>query len=291
MYTIEDVTETSQSDMVRFLLRHENYTLFLLNNHAAYGYQLTYAPYSGNFKLIKSSGNIVGVFCLTRGGKLLIHSEVREPVFTQILQSCRNEPIPLSGLVGDWDFCKVFWDFLKAKKAIVDEVFYAKEILYSVDISTQSSHSSPLPNDPQVRLLTSKDYAQWQPLRLDYLKEEKIPNDLNSRQFHRIYLDKVKKQIAWGAFVDEHLVSIADFNAQILDLGQVGGVYTVPAFRKRGLAKSVMRKLIHDAKTIHQIRKLIIFTGENNAPARKLYESLNAVHIGYFALLFSSPVE
>ena len=81
---------------------------------------------------------------------------------------------------------------------------------------------------------------------------------------------------------------MAEFNAKAMDLGQVGGVYTTPAHRKKGFAQSVMRQLITDAGKVHQIRKLIIFTGENNQPARRLYESLGVHPIGYYALMFGN---
>lgn len=79
---------------------------------------------------------------------------------------------------------------------------------------------------------------------------------------------------------------MAEFNAKARDLAQVGGVYTAPAFRQQGYAQAVMRTLMRDARDLHKIRKLIIFTGETNTKARKLYESLNVHPAGYYALMF-----
>ena len=104
------------------------------------------------------------------------------------------------------------------------------------------------------------------------------------------FSEKAEKKITWGLFLENVLVSIADLNAKALDLGQVGGVYTVPSFRQRGYSKSVMRQLLLDAKELHKIRKLIIFTGEQNFPAQKLYNSLGVSQVGYFALLFGDTV-
>lgn len=94
----------------------------------------------------------------------------------------------------------------------------------------------------------------------------------------------------WGLFLNNILVSIADLNAKALDLGQVGGVYTVPSFRQGGYSKSVMKQLLRDAKELHNIRKLIIFTGDKNFPAQKLYNSLGVSQVGYFALLFGDAI-
>jgi GNAT superfamily N-acetyltransferase len=199
----------------------------------------------------------VGVFSLTKKGSLLIETKARDSIFEMVLKSCLEESISLTGLVGNWEFCNPFWNFLKNKKVIQTETFNSKEILYSIDLSNVSS----LPQ-PNVRLLTEADYLQWKPLRLDYLMEEGVPNDLTDEQLFDIYLDKVRKKIIWGFFLQDKLISIADLNAKALDLGQVGGVYTIPSFRKKGYSKSVMQQLLLDAKKLHSIRKLIIFTGE-----------------------------
>lgn len=280
-YSIEMVTDSSQDEMLAFLSEHENYTLFLLGNFESYGSALTDAPYSGNFKLIRSHGQVVGVFCLTRKGNLLIETILRESGFDIILDACYQESIPLKGVIGNWDFCGPFWEYLKTQKIITKEVFASKEILYSIDLDKTSFSAQP-----NARLLTEADYIQWQPLRLDYLIEQGVPNDLTDSQLLGQFLDKVKKKITWGLFLNDTLVSIADLNAKTLDLGQVGGVYTDPRFRQRGYSRSAMQQLLRDAKEIHHIRKLIIFTGEKNLPAQKLYNSLGVSQIGYFALLF-----
>lgn len=279
--TIEAVTPSSQDEMLNFLKEHENYTLFLLGNFENYGARLTDAPYSGNFKLIRAQDQVIGVFCLTRKGNLLIKTILQEPIFDIVLDACHQEPTPLKGVVGDWNFCEPFWEYLKTKKIIQKEVFTSKEILYSIDLSKH--HFLP---QPHVRLLTEADYVQWKPLRLDYFIEEGVPNDLTDKQLLDLFLDKTKKMIIWGLFLNNTLVSIADLNAKALDLGQVGGVYTMPNFRQRGYSKSVMQQLLLDAKELHEIRKVIIFTGEKNIPAQRLYNSLGASQIGYYALLF-----
>ena len=282
-YLVEAVDHSSQSAMLHFLREHENYSLFLLGNFENHGLTLSEAPYSGNFKLIRTSDKIVAVFCLTKKGSLLIESTVREPIFESLLASCQEESIFITGVIGNWDFCHSFWNYLKERKIIQQELFHSKETLYSVDLSRRS----PLPQS-NVRLLTQEDYTQWKPLRLDYIQEEGFPNELSDDQLLELFLDKVKKKIAWGYFLENKLVSIADLNAKSLDLGQVGGVYTDPNFRQKGFSKAVMRQLLTDVRRLHAIRKLIIFTDEKNFPARKLYESLGGEHVGYFALLFGS---
>lgn len=265
--------------MIAFLKKHENYSLFLLGNLENYGPRLTEAPFSGNYKVIRNGDEIIAVFCLTRKGNILIQSTVQEPIFDRVLAACKEENLPINGVVGQWEFCKPFWDYLKSKKVIEKETFTSKEILYTLNLHD-------FPSQDNVRLLTEDDYDQWKPLRLDYIEEKGLDNELTDKQLKDLFLEKAKKKIIWGYFLNDKLVSMADLNAKALDLGQVGGVYTAPEFRQRGYSRAVMLQLLHDAKKLHSIRKMIIFTGETNFPAQKLYRSLGVTQAGYFSLLF-----
>lgn len=77
-YFVETASASSQRSMLEFLKERENYTLFLLEN----------------FKLIRSLEKIVGVFCLTKSGNLLIEASVKEPIFETVFKSlpCRINP-------------------------------------------------------------------------------------------------------------------------------------------------------------------------------------------------------
>jgi RimJ/RimL family protein N-acetyltransferase len=237
-------------------------------------------PYSGNFKLIRSSKGIVGVFCLTRCGNLLIQTDTRD--FDQIFAACQVENIPIRGLLGEWGLCSEFWDYLKKKEVIKKEIFASKEILYVVDLRIQRSIL------PQVsaRLLEIKDYDEWNVLSKEYLDEQKIPDSMSEKERQNLFAKLVKERSAWGLFFEDRLAAKAELNAKAFDLAQVGGVFTATGFRQRGLAKNLMLQLLYDVKNNLKLRKLIIFTGEENLPARRLYESLGTHQAGRFSLLF-----
>lgn len=281
---VEPFNESNLTEALSFLRQYENFSLFLLGNLEAHGPRLTTSPNSGNFKLIRLDGKIIAVFCLTRRGNLLVQSTSSEDwVLEKILDAALEENLPILGLLGEWDFCGLLWALLKKRGIIRHESFISKEILYTVDLNKQN-----FPRNPYVRLLGVDDYSQWKPHRLEYLKEEGLPNDLSDEQLYGTFLEKVKAKISWGYFLDQELVAMAELNAKALDLGQVGGVYTAPVHRRNGFAQSVMRQLMKDARELHRIRKLIIFTGEANHPARRLYESLTPQLGGYYALMFGN---
>ena len=58
-------------DIITFLERTPETSLFLLSNIRAFGTHLGDSPYSGNLKAFQQDGRITAVFCLTRGGSLL----------------------------------------------------------------------------------------------------------------------------------------------------------------------------------------------------------------------------
>jgi len=90
----------------------------------------------------------------------------------------------------------------------------------------------------------------------------------------------------WGGWDGDRLVSIASFNAFSHPAAQVGGVYTIPDCRRQGYSRAVMQVLLRDAVTVHQLTRVILFTGEQAHPARALYESLGFETCGAFGLFF-----
>lgn len=278
---VENVTPHSEKEMIKFLIQFEDTCMFMLGNFEVHGSKLTDAPNSGNFKLIRKSKDLVGVFCLTRRGTILVQSTIVEPTFELILKHCQDEKIPIKGVAGDWEYCSLFWNFIKKRQVIYQDSFSSKEILYTLDLVEKSYQKIE-----NIRVLHPQDFLEWEKLNKEYLVEQELPSGLSDEQLKADFTLKASQRIIWGLFLDGKLTTVAELNAKALDLGQVGGVYTSPNYRKKGFATLLMQQIIMDIKQLHGIRKLIIFTDENNHPAKKVYESLGAKHVGYFALLF-----
>lgn len=281
-YRLEKVIETNREELVSFLHRYANFSLFLLQNLHKYGYQLTDHDHSGNYKLIRREKNIVCVFSLTKRGNLLVTAESKDPsLFSLIVKACEEESIRLQGLLGDWEICHPFWEFLKENKIITRESLVSKEVLYSTALTEKKTSGQR-----EVKVLSLSDFDEWLNLDREYRKELHFPSNQSRDELYREFSDRVEKKIVWGLVEENQIVSMAALNAQVGDIAQVGGVYTRPLHRKRGYSRRVMLHLLHETKTLHQIRKLIIFTGEGNISARKLYESLGVEQVGNYALLF-----
>jgi ribosomal protein S18 acetylase RimI-like enzyme len=142
------------------------------------------------------------------------------------------------------------------------------------------------PDSVSVRALEIKDFVQWERLNRAYFAELSLPLQATLEQRRTDFVVRVRSGLWWGAFADCYeLVSIAALNATYGSLGQVGGVYTRPADRRKGLSKAVMRLLIEDCRQRLDFDKLVLFTGEDNTAARRLYESLGFEVAGAFGVL------
>ncbi|MCF7852524.1 MAG: GNAT family N-acetyltransferase [Simkaniaceae bacterium] len=282
-YSVEQVNLATQNEMLRFLKKHENYSMYLRGNFEECGLHLNSKPNSGNFKAVRNQEGICAVFTLTKRGTLLVFSEMQdEDLFRSIITVCQKEQIPLKGVIGEWTFCHQFWEFLKKEQAIADERLASKEILYGLDLT-----QSPFVDGGGVRNLFLEDFDLWKILKNNDLIEQNIPLDLSDDQLKDEFQGKSHKGMVWGVFQDKQLISIGELNAKTHDLSVVGGVYTEPSFRRKGFAKLLMKRIITDVKLNQQGKKMILFARETNEPAQKLYQSLGFEQIGYFSLFFA----
>lgn len=279
---IERITNNNLETVLKFLNKYEDSAVFLIGNLERMGPDKGESKFSGNFKMVLDEDRIIAVFCLTKGGTLLIQSEVLEPLFNLILQSSEEEKIPIKGLIGEWSFGSLFWEYLKSISVIKKENYCSKEINYTLDLKEWKGKPSQ-----KARALSQEDYQDWKVLRLDYLKEQGLPLSLSENEMVYEYDNKVRNSLVWGLYEENRLLSIAEINAKTSEIGTVGGVYTVESERQKGYGRALMNRLIYDCKENLQLRKLIIFTGEKeNIPAQKLYESLGCQKVGYLALCF-----
>jgi ribosomal protein S18 acetylase RimI-like enzyme len=282
---IRHVTDSDLDQVRAFLESHVDTSLFLLSTLAALGPRLGHHLNSGNFRLIAEGGpgkepTIVAVFCLTRRGNLLVQAGGRTDLAEQIFEACETESIEVRGVVGEWPMADALWRLLRADPRF-ETTHNLKDVLYRLmlkDTAGAVAESSTL------RQLDAGDFVQWERLNRAYFAELSLPLQATLEQRRSDFMMRVRSGLWWGAFDDE-LVSIAALNATYGSLGQVGGVYTRPADRRKGLSRAVMQLLIADCRERLRFEKLVLFTGEDNMAARKLYESLGFEPAGAFGLL------
>jgi len=280
---VRAVTDDDVPKVTTFLERHADTSLFLLSNLASQGPRANADLNSGHFKYVDTLGEVAGVFCLNRRGNLLVETAGNTSFAPAILDACLAEPLPLEGVLGEWQSAMAIWRLLLESGRVVQR-YASREVLQRLDL--EEDLETPAPS---VRYLTREDFEQWEPTNRAYLVDEGIPVQGTLAQRRATFEQAAQARRWWGYFDAGHLVATTALNSVYKTTGQVGGVYTTRARRREGLARATMRALMASALRDHRLQKLILFTGESNLPARGLYASLGFREIGTFALLFGSP--
>ena len=282
--------DTEDLERVRgFLEAHVETSLFLLSNLAIFGPRLGESWNSGNYQLAEEDGRIVAVFCLTRRGNLLVQAGGRADLAEAILEACESEPIEVCGVAGEWPVAAALWDLLLADPRFEPGEGCSKDVLYRLPLAPEMSAPPPqLPAGMSVRPLDPGDFEQWERLNTAYLAERNLPLPIVDAAHEAEFARRARARWWWGAFAGQELAATVALNAAYGSVGQVGGVYTRPADRKKGFARAALRRLVEDSADHHGFEKLILFTEENNLPARRLYESLGFETAGAFGLLLGA---
>lgn len=269
-----------------FLERFPETSLFLLSNIRAFGTRLGDSLYSGNLKGIEQDGQLNAVFCLTRGGTLLAQTAGHTQFAGEIIRASEREAIPIRGVLGEWRITKAIWDSLLTAGALTP-TFVSKEVLYRLELQHERLATQAL--RAGVRMLAPNDHEQWAEVSAEFQEETHLPIQGTPEERQAAFTRSAGLGHWWGAFHQERLVSIAAIIAQHDTFAQVGAVFTSPAMRGQGLSRAVMSTLISDSISVHQLGRLFLFTGEENAAARQMYESLGFESFGHFGLFFGEP--
>jgi hypothetical protein len=277
---IESATDVQP--LMSFLKKYEETSQFLIGNLREHGPKMTEDPYSGNFKIIKEGDEIVAVFYLARCGN--VYAQAISSDYTMpILEACQKESLPIKGFLGDWDILAPLYEAFAAKNPAFRPSYSSKEILYRRPLAPSDPKLS---HHPSVRLLTNSDFDQWFPMRMAYLEELNLPAGMSSHLKTR-FESATQNRTWWGYFEGSQLISMAGLNSKSESIGQIGGVFTPKEQRQKGLSKATMLHMLKDCRDLHRLTKSILFTGEADIPAQKLYESIDYERMGHFALILS----
>ena len=268
---IRHVTDGDLEPVRTFLEGHVDTSLFLLSTLSALGPRRGSHLNSGNFQLIEENGRVAAVCCLTRRGNLLVQAGGRVDLAGQIFEACDSESIEIRGIVGEWPTAAALWSLLRADPRF-EPTHALKDVLYRLRLKRPAVFRGARAPAAKVnvRTLGVADFVQWERLNTAYFSELNLPLQATLDQRRTDFVVRVRSGLWWGAFADSReLVSVASLNATYGSLGQVGGVYTPPERRQQGFSQAVMQLLVEDCRVRLGFEKLVLFTGEDNAAARR----------------------
>lgn len=282
---VSPVTHKTLPLVRNFLHENSETSLFLSSNLTSHGPFLDEAMNSGNFKILHEDDKIYGVFCLTRRGNLLAETGGNPDFAPAIIEACRTEPIQIQAVVGEWQLANAIWQIL-INSGQITTIRTSREPLFRLFLD---ENANSFPCSSSARLLNPCDFEQWEPLNRAYMQEGGFPIQGSPEQRRAGFEEGISEKCWWGLWDGGTLVAIGCLNAVHEATGQIGGVYTLPERRRCGFARRLLQTLIKDSVQVHGLQKLMLFTGDTNRAAQKLYESLGFHQIGHFALLFGTP--
>ena len=162
----------------------------------------------------------------------------------------------------------------------------ANEGLYALDLEQLRKPALLLDPEVELRALCSSDDAFF----LEWLRDYEVntlgaPDDDALRA--RCQADFERMLASGEPCVLSHAGiprAKTNFNARLPDMAQVGGVYTPPAQRGRGYARSAVALSLIKARS-RGVKRAVLFTGEDNHSAIAAYRAIGFTRIDDFAIV------
>jgi ribosomal protein S18 acetylase RimI-like enzyme len=137
-----------------------------------------------------------------------------------------------------------------------------------------------------IRRGAPQDLKALFPLHRDYELEEVLlrPERFNASASLLFLQRALKHEIVYFAEMNGTPVAKASTNARGLSYYQIGGVYTIPSLRGKGIARVVMRRLMWEVARAG--KHMCLFVKKDNVAAIRLYEHLGFIVRDSFAIQY-----
>lgn len=278
---IEDVSDANIGEVRRFLETHLDSSIFLLHTLERFGPAMVEHRDSGNFRCLLEDGRVAAVISATRRGHLLVQTGGREDLGGALFDACADHRDRLDGVVGEWRGAQSVWTHFR-RQAGFRPTYEAPQVIYRMLLDDVPD--VPVPGT--TRRLDPDDFDLWYPLfhALEVQEGVHIHGDR----------EEVRSRFAsapwrwWGRFQGSELAAVACVDLTYHDAAHIGGIYVVPAYRRRGLAAQLLHAIAREAHGDLAMSRLVLFTRESNVQACRLYERLGFVREGSFGFLLGT---
>ncbi|WP_375280009.1 GNAT family N-acetyltransferase [Pseudooctadecabacter sp.] len=270
------VTQADVPLVEAFLKRHIETSVFLVTNLRRYGPDGGPEAYAMTYWM--TGDPVSGVIAQSTTGTVM----AQWPDAGDWAKAAAVLPAPVTGVIADGDQMQAF--LATTGLTTAPTMLDADETLYALDLADLNAQPGPA----QLRALTDADRGILVPWRTDYAvhtlgepentaparAEAEITHFIAARS-HRLLVD------------GEVALSMTGFNAVVDDLVQVGGVYTPPAERGRGLARRAVALHLEEARASGGTRAILF---ANDPSAMAAYKAVGFHSIGRFRLVtFTNP--
>lgn len=274
-----------------FLVRHADSSMILRSNVRAAGLVDRGQPYQGTYVGCFRHGALVSVAAHAWNGFLVLQTPL-EGTRGDAIDVCREAVArsgrAIRGLLGPWPQVAAAADLFAIDLARVAKA--DPELLYALDLAElrvpevleSVAHTERL----ACRKAAIDDLDVLGRIRHDYSVETlgAEPGDALLATARSDMARIVEQGIGWVLIEDGAIVAFSGYNAHLPDAVQIGGVYTMPSVRRRGLARAVVAGQLLDARAAG-VSRAILFTGRDHVAARRAYEALGFRAIGDYGLV------
>ncbi len=188
-------------------------------------------------------------------------------------------PLPVNGAVGDWDQVTATLLHPRINGRAVRR--RAREILYGLPLEALRVPETLRFGEITVRPIELDDMPMLTAWRMEFLVDtfklargpatfDEAAGDLDAA---------LQEKRGWVVEADGRMLAYSGFNAALPDVVQVGGVYTPPFARARGLARAAVAGSLLKARESGASRAAL-FTDVANVAAQRAYGALGFTAIG-----------
>ncbi|MBD2210853.1 GNAT family N-acetyltransferase [Nostoc linckia FACHB-104] len=271
MTTLRTLQPGDEMLLENFLLQHTDTSMFLRSNWREAGLVDRGEMLQGTYIAALLDNNIVAVAAHYWNGMVVVQAPVYLPevVQTAVAQSHRA----ISGIAGPAAQVKVTKQVLGLANhpTNIDE----RELLFSLALSDLQIPPALASGEVKCRLPHPEEFdllTEWHvAYDLETLKKSETP-DLYTTSRQEIAAHQAKAT-HWVLVVEDTPVAYTTFNARLPDIVQIGGVWTPPALRGKGYAKSVVAGSLLEARS-HSVERAILFTQQTNLAAQAAYRGI-----------------
>lgn len=271
MPTLRTLQTGDETLLENFLLQHPDTSMFLRSNWREGGLVDQGARFQGTYIAAITNADIVAVAAHYWNGMVVVQAPVylKEVVQAVVAHSHRA----ISGIAGPSAQVEVTKKVLGLanRPTYLDE----SEILFSLKLQdlqiplalTSGEVKCRLPHPEEFDLLSEWCVAY----NMEALRQAKTP-ELRSSCYREIEARQTIG-IHWLLVAHNTPVAYSVFNARLPDIVQIGGVWTPPALRGNGYAKSVVAGSLLEAR-LQGVERAILFTNHENLAAQAAYRGI-----------------
>lgn len=280
--SIRQLVPGDEAALEEFLRDRLDSSMFLLGNMRHAGLVDSGERLTGTYVAALVDGAIVGVVAHYWNDNLICQAPV---ALNQLWrEAVARSGRPLAGIIGLAEQVKQISDQLGITAG--NSKINSAEGLFSLDLANLIV-PDPLTSGVLVgRRMEEADLPQLRAWRAAYICETLGETDIDRalEDAHAAMIRSLAEGSTWVLEADGQRVAMTSFNAMLAEAVQVGGVYTPPAWRRRGYARAVVAASLRDIHT-KGVGRAILFTGDDHVAAQTAYRALGFQRIGDWGLL------